>query len=84
MSTPYIEESEQWEQRQQSKQSKQLVDYELVIADLEAKKAHIESTIAALRVISGMAGHPLSKTLGPPPEAGLQSGQNRLGKDYHV
>lgn len=30
------------------------INYEAVIADLEAKKAHIESTIAALRAISGL------------------------------
>jgi hypothetical protein len=44
------------------------INYEAVIADLEAKKAHIESTIAALRVISGMSG------LGITPPPGSPSG----------
>jgi hypothetical protein len=44
------------------------INYEAVIADLEAKKAHIESTIAALRVIAGMIG------LGITPPPGSPSG----------
>jgi hypothetical protein len=46
------------------------IDYEAVIADLEAKKAHIESTIAALRVISGMAGLGIGPTPGSPSGGG--------------
>ena len=32
------------------------INYEAVIADLEAKKAHIEAMIAGMRVIAGMSG----------------------------
>jgi hypothetical protein len=45
------------------------IDYEAVIADLEAKKAHIESMIAGLRVIAGLGGlggtPTLKRTQGP-------------------
>jgi hypothetical protein len=34
----------------------QPIDYEAVIADLESKKAHIETMIAGMRVIAGMGG----------------------------
>ena len=44
------------------------IDYEAVIADLEAKKAHIESMIVGLRVVAGMTG------LGTPPPAGGPAG----------
>jgi hypothetical protein len=40
------------------------IDYEAVIADLEAKKAHLETMIAGLRSVAGMAG------LGAPPSGG--------------
>ena len=36
--------------------STQPIDYEAVIADLEAKKAHIDSMIAGLRAIAAMSG----------------------------
>lgn len=32
------------------------IDYEAVLADLESKKAHLESAIAAIRAIAGMSG----------------------------
>jgi len=32
------------------------IDYEAVLADLEAKKAHLESAIAAIRAVAGMTG----------------------------
>jgi hypothetical protein len=44
------------------------VDYEAVLADLEAKKAHLESAIAAIRAIAGMSG------LGGAPTPGSPSG----------
>lgn len=49
------------------------INYEAVIADLEAKKAHIESTIAALRAISGLGN------LGAPPPAGPGGGGSGVG-----
>jgi hypothetical protein len=51
------------------------INYEAVIADLEAKKAHIESTIAALRVISGMSGLGIA----PPPGSPLGGGSAITG-----
>jgi len=44
------------------------VDYDAVLADLEAKKAHLESAIAAIRAVAGMAG------LGNGPAPGSPSG----------
>jgi hypothetical protein len=40
------------------------INYEAVIADLEAKKAHLESMIAGLRAVAGMG------SLGTPPSGG--------------
>ena len=40
------------------------IDYEAVIADLEAKRAHLDSMIAGLRAIAGMGN------LGAPPSGG--------------
>jgi hypothetical protein len=42
------------------------IDYEAVIADLEAKKAHLETMIAGLRSIAGMAGLGTSPSGGGP------------------
>jgi hypothetical protein len=51
------------------------IDYEAVIADLEAKKAHLETMIAGLRSLAGMTG------LGTvPPGAGPGSGVNANGR----
>jgi len=41
------------------------IDYEAVIADLEAKKAHLETMIAGLRSVAGMAGLGTSPSGGP-------------------
>lgn len=46
------------------------IDYEAVIADLEAKKAHIESMIVGLRVVAGMTGLGTSPTPGSPTGGG--------------
>ena len=46
------------------------IDYEAVIADLEAKKAHIESMIAGLRVVAGMTGLGTSPSPGSPTGGG--------------
>jgi hypothetical protein len=43
--------------------SSEPINYEAVIADLEAKKAHIDSMIAGLRVVAGMSGLGIA----PPP-----------------
>lgn len=55
------------------------INYEAVIEDLEAKKAHLESTIAALRAISGLGnlGAPPS---GTPGGGGISSG-GRIASD---
>lgn len=50
------------------------INYEAVIEDLEAKKAHIESTIAALRAISGLGN------LGAPPSGSPGGGGGGIGK----
>jgi hypothetical protein len=34
--------------------SSEPINYEAVIADLEAKKAHLETTIAGLRAVAGL------------------------------
>jgi hypothetical protein len=46
----------------------QPIDYEAVIADLEAKKAHLQSTIDMLRALSGLG------TLGITPPTGAPGG----------
>jgi hypothetical protein len=54
------------------------INYEDVIADLEAKKAHIETMIAGLRAIAGLGG-----TLGssPTPGGGGNPGGGRIAPD---
>jgi len=41
------------------------INYEVVIADLEAKKAHLESMIAGLRAVAGMGSLGTSPSGGP-------------------
>jgi len=50
------------------------INYEAVIADLEAKKVALETTINALRAISGLG------TLGVPPSGGPGGGSPSNGK----
>jgi hypothetical protein len=45
------------------------IDYEAVIADLESKKAHLESMIVGLRIVAGMTG-----LGGAPPSASPSGG----------
>lgn len=54
------------------------VDYSAVIADLEAKKAHIESTIMALKAIAGLEG--LGTAPSPSSPSGGSSGIGPNGK----
>ena len=53
------------------------VNYEAVIADLEAKKAHLETMIAGLRALSGMSN------LGVPPSGGPGGHPGPGGKIPH-
>ncbi len=49
------------------------IDYDAVLADLEAKKAHLESAIAAIRAVAGMAGLGNAPTPGSPSGGGGNS-----------
>ncbi len=55
------------------------IDYEAVIADLEAKKAHLDTMIAGLRAIAGMAN--LGVPPGGGPGGGSPSGDGRIAPD---
>jgi hypothetical protein len=46
------------------------VDYEAVIADLEAKIAHLQTTLAGIRVIAGMGGLGITPSPGSPSGGG--------------
>ena len=54
------------------------INYEAVIADLEAKKTHLESTIAALKAIAGLG----NLGMVPPPN-GPGAGSQPSGKIAH-
>lgn len=57
------------------------INYEAVIADLEAKKAHIESTISALRAISGLGNLGTPIPTGPGSGGGSGAGNGRIASD---
>jgi hypothetical protein len=55
------------------------INYEAVIADLEAKKAHLESMIAGLRVVAGMGN--LGAPLSGGPGGGLPPTDGKIASD---
>lgn len=51
------------------------INYDAVIADLEAKKAHLESTIAALRAIAGLGNLGMNPTPNGPGSGASDNGK---------